>query len=168
MRWSDFKIYFLINCPLLNRKLPFLQSSLPLPLPLIPPYDYSETASSSKCNNTTIPQHFNILPFPSFPLPSFVGGGEHFGPLGHFANLAMNLAVKKRQQEELKALEEEKYNQEKNNFVKEKIKRRKVITNCKTRKRPFPSELNIKMINGDNEEVREINNYGIEQVVFFK
>ncbi|CAK5051508.1 unnamed protein product [Meloidogyne enterolobii] len=133
---------------LFRRPPPFFQStSLPFPIPFIPPPNsFSETASS-----TTIPQPF-IRPPPFFPsfFPSFGG------PLGNFANLAMTLAAKKQNEKSFTIVETLK--EDKNN--KEKIiKRRKSLINCKTRKRPFPSKLNfIINNNGNNDGITKTKN----------
>ncbi|KAL7071872.1 hypothetical protein ACQ4LE_008546 [Meloidogyne hapla] len=124
------------------RRPPFFQSSLlPPPMPFIPP-----NSSSTSNNKTTIPHPF-ILPFPPFPFQSF--GGGHLGQ--NFANLAMTLTAKNQQQKQESTIVIE----EKNN--KEKIKRRKLLINSKTRKRPFPSKLNFINNNESNEEIKTIN-----------
>nr|CAD2125895.1 unnamed protein product [Meloidogyne enterolobii] len=132
---------------LFRRPPPFFQlsTSLPFPIPFIPPPNsFSETASS-----TTIPQPF-IRPPPFFPsfFPSFGG------PLGNFANLAMTA---KKQNEKsftiVETLKEDKNNKEKI------IKRRKSLIHCKTRKRPFPSKLNfIINNNGNNDGITKTKN----------
>nr|CAD2197515.1 unnamed protein product [Meloidogyne enterolobii] len=147
---------------LFRRPPPFFQStSLPFPIPFIPPPNsFSETASNTN-NLTTIPQPF-IRPPPFLPFFPPFGG-----PLGNFANLAMTLAAKKQNEKSFTIVETLK--EDKNN--KEKIiKRRKSLINCKTRKRPFPSKLSfILNNNGNNGEItRTINDIDTQNGKFMR